>query len=60
MAFVVLTILDKNVLYCLIIALFGVVLVVSVRMVALAPDVWYSKSRCTIVVYLWLALYPPL
>lgn len=54
--FGVLTFLDKNLLYCIIIAHFGVVLVVSVRIVINGSEVWTPESKSTVLVYLWLTL----
>ena len=55
-AFTVLTVLDKNVLYCIIIAHFGVILVVAVRIVVHRRDIWSEENKTSVMVYLWLTL----
>ncbi len=54
--FSVLTALDKNLLYCIIIAHFGIVLVVSVRIVLHSVKLWDSDHARSIFVYVWLSL----
>ena len=54
--FGILTYLDKNVLYCIIIAHFGIILVVSVRIVVIGSRLWSPSHKRSVLGYLWLTL----
>ena len=55
--FGVLTFLDKNLLYCIIIAHFSIVLVVAVRLVVNFRTIWSGDNQFSLLVYFILTTY---